>query len=140
VALELERASDSANQDTFGFEDSGDAYTCKIVKRADGDIRLYNSGGTSITEQTPIAAGLGNTLWVKARCKKGTGANAEAELWYSTNGSSWTLSGSSSNGTWTNQINGIFVDGNVSETLLTDEIRIATSDITIVDTNNTSCP
>ena len=67
-------------------------------------ISVDIDGGFTVSDRTAQTALSGNLYYVKIRFKKGTGNNAEMELWLSNNTTSWGTSVSSTDGDATNQV------------------------------------
>ncbi len=86
-----------------------------------------NSGGTNTSDVITTLAN-STTYYMKIRAKKGTGANAECQVYVSSNGTSWTATQTSTNGTWTDQI-GKFVLTKNQTGIKFDDIRVSTGDI-----------
>jgi hypothetical protein len=143
VAFEYKHTETPSGADTrLAFEQADDGNNCRLHINTSNQVQLWNTGGTTIGNFTITNNQL---TWFKIRCKVGTGANAEAELWYSTDGSAWSQSGlsnnPSTNGNWTEQTAEIEIRGeDASGTAYFDDIRIHSSDITVVNTADTSCP
>jgi hypothetical protein len=95
-----------------------------------GTWTVQSAGGTlSAAGSTAIAAG--NGYYVKLRAKIGTGANAQCQGWVSANGTTWTDTLSSNDGTWTAQLTrGYIGANNTTAEYHFDDWRMYTEDIT----------
>jgi hypothetical protein len=86
----------------------------------------FNAGGTNCTNSGTLSSN--TTYYLKGRAKKGTGTNAECEVWISTDGTTWGSSRTSTDGTWTAQIAEILFNGEGAASVM-DDIRVFTGDI-----------
>lgn len=108
------------------FRDSGGNILCQTYIGS-GAIGARQAGGTN---STTIAISLDTTYYVKLRGKAGSGANAECQIYLSTNGTTWTSTQTSTDGTWTANIEKLVFQGRASVTPeVVDDIRLYTGDI-----------
>jgi len=95
-------------------------------------VRLYEGdGGVVVDSNDANTHYISSAGWeyIKVRYKPGTGANAEFELWTSTDGSTWNAHGSVSNQNETADINKIAMESDSSDYFYIDDIRIDNENI-----------
>jgi hypothetical protein len=101
-----------------------------LYRQADGSLTIEPAGGGQAT--TVATSSINTTYWVWARFKKGTGSNAEMEVWFSTT-STKPADGSNNNaevtnGTGTTNVDFVQWQTN-SATSYIDEVRVAAASI-----------
>jgi len=95
-----------------------------------GRLRCAARGGTSSPYTPTNTFNANNSLYIKWHYKKGTGSDALMEIW-TWNGSAWTNNVSSTNGTYTDQVQRFKVHNNAdTEMFYFDDIRVDDEDIT----------
>lgn len=123
----------TANQ-AYGLiqtETSQGATLCQVVFNtfSPATLQVVNSGGTS--QQITVTGGFtaGATYYVELEGVVGTGANATCTAKLSTNGTSWGYTVSSTNGTWTTNLDYVEIGqtGYTGINKIVDDIRVATS-------------
>lgn len=84
-----------------------------------------NSGSSYIA---PATVPIGSKFYFKFYAATGTGSNALLKWWTSTDGKTWTLQQTSSNGTWTSLIAQVGMEWDAENTII-DDIRWDSQDI-----------
>jgi len=112
----------AANSTVITIRDTDDNTLVFLQVRIDNTVRLYITGGTTDSGVTPLVDA--TTYWFKVRAKAGTGANAEAEVWISTNGTWGESDGSTTDGTWTADCENIRLYGKIDTDNIFDDIRV----------------
>lgn len=124
--------SNSALQDPnfLQIRDASDNILCNIWTYGYGadSFVVSNTGGTD-RSSADHAFAVNTKYYLKIKAVKGTGANAQCQGYYSTNGSTWTTITNSTNGTWTNQPAKVYLKGQDSSTNLRGRVRVSTNDI-----------
>ena len=87
---------------SFRLSDTVDADVVQIEVNPSGNIVGSQTGGSDTSAACTTV--INTDYWVKIRAKKGTGADAEIALWCTSSTTSWGTSVTSSNGTWTTQL------------------------------------
>lgn len=116
----------------FGFRDaSGTEQNYLINENTPGRIKIHTDAG--FTASSDFSFTTGGTYYVKVRYKKGTGNNAEMELWVSTSTASWGTSASSTDGDTTTQLRYFIFDSynTYDVELKVDKLVIDDADIPI---------
>gem|GEM_PF-4387539 len=135
VMFEHIEGNNDASPSFFRFLDSEDNLlgTFRVYVNDPPDdidiIRGYYNGESNYVEKTGLSM---STIYLKARYQKGTGANAEWDFYYSTDGKSgnWTQIGSSvTDGSDTAQIAKVQCYNNKVENFKADDIRVDDADI-----------
>ena len=102
-------------------------------RSSDQVLAVTHTGPLSGTTTAAVTAG--NTYWIKMRYIKGTGANAQIAMWFSTDGSAWGSPIQLTNGTQTDQA--VVFKWDIFNTrnfdMVVDSVRIDTDDIAITD-------
>ena len=88
----------------FRFQDTGNSDVGVAQWAADFGLKVPTDGGFTASSSTTLKASGAGQFYVKMRMKKGTGNNAECEIWLSNNTTSWGTSVGSTDGDLTNQV------------------------------------
>jgi len=112
-----------------GTSDVGSVYWLS----SDGSLKIATDGGWTLSAATATKAAAAGLFYVKIRLKKGTGNDAQMEVWLSNNTSSWGSSVSSSDGDVTNQIQYLLFSNYYQHAIayIVDKVVIDDEDITI---------
>lgn len=106
---------------------NGTTTLCRMDSTTGGVITVLAAGGTASSTIATVADG--NAYYLKLRYKLGTGANAECQGWVSTDGTTWSTTQSSTDGTSTAQATRIYPFSGASSKWHYQEIRVYTGDI-----------
>lgn len=117
----------SADVPILAIRNSAAGNLCTLTSYANNFVVVKNTGGTQ--KNLSVTMSTGTTYYAKLRAKIGTGANAECQGWFSTNGTTWSDSGTSNDGTFTTQPSRVVIMGYAGSTNIFDDIRVAISDI-----------
>lgn len=109
--------------------DASNNNLCAIQHGIDDQLDGLNTGGTQVSNFITVTRD--TAIYVKVHYVKGTGTNATVTYYTSTDGSTWTTEGTSSNGTSTaDAANLQFTSSSASNNqLIFDQIRVSNSDI-----------
>jgi len=122
----------SAEGKFLRWSDTAGSDVVRVGISSSNNIRIVtNLGGSVSTDVCTVTPG--TTYWIKLRAKKGTGANAEAEVWCTSTTTTWGTSQTSTDGTWTTQLDFVEINNFYSQNYSYnyDHLIIDTSDIPI---------
>jgi hypothetical protein len=115
----------SDNKQAIVVRDSSGNILC-AAELYSNNLYTMNTGGSNQNDTATLT--VGNDYYIKIRAKKGTGGNAECRAAWSSDGSTWTQTPLSNNGSWTAQPSQFYAHGD-SITKVYKNVKISTSDI-----------
>lgn len=119
--------SSGTNRVVLRALDASNTELCDVTIYSN-NLYVVNTGGSNQNDSTPLTAG--NDYYIKLKATKGTGSNAACQASFSTNGTSWTWTAASTNGTWTAQPSRMEFQGSggAGADMVYKAARISTSD------------
>ena len=122
VVASMFRTSGTNTNYVIQLRDTSSNDLCRAENGGGSFLKANNTGGS--TGGDGLTLNVDTDYYVRVRAKKGTGANAQCEVWVSTDGTNWGTSSSSTNGTWTAQVEKIGLSpGNNNAENIMDDIR-----------------
>jgi hypothetical protein len=94
-----------------------------------GRIWVANQGGSNSTRSAENVVAVDTPVYIQISFTPGTGADAVAQVWHSTDGASWTSVATMSDGTATTNSNQVYFNysGPTDGRMLIDAIRVSNS-------------
>jgi len=114
---------------TLAIYGSSNTIVAQLVVGPTGKVGAVATGGTLVYSADGVVA-LNTPVYLKMMYTKGTGANATATVWTSSNGTTWTQRATSTNGTSTGQSKWIALGTGAVNILYWDTVKASYSNIT----------